>query len=398
MEWSNKWAPRFNEILPAGLLIIFGVAVMTAVLVYSLCSTQIRQAETGLDFATQNAAERITDWIEGHLGELGLVAADQTFIALSEGASSDDKAVQEVSNSLQAVIKDIKEYRGAMLLNKAGEIVAAGDAKTDPSLNLACDKDFQKALEGKPVVSCAFKSGRHPVFYLLQPVYKERDKRGKVEQTAENTAGVLAVTVDMNKLAKRFVKSLRSGEAGQAYIIDSTGLVIASTERDAVLENNVNDLEHGDALLKGRNGLTPFTSGESPMTAAFYTVGDWGWKLVVEVASDDLYSRAQTSRRVILLSGIVLAVFLFFAVWYIINKDASVECMSNIHKGMIYLEKIALIILLFTMIFMQFGQVVARNIFQTGIMWVDEVLRGGSALGGFSGGGACRGVQPAHQD
>ncbi|WP_051327390.1 TRAP transporter small permease subunit [Desulfatibacillum aliphaticivorans] len=375
MEWSNKWAPRFNEILPAGLLIIFGVAVMTAVLVYSICSMQVRQAETGLNFAVQNAAERISDWIEGHLGELGLVAADQTFIALSEGGDPNEQAVQEVSNSLQAVTKDIKEYRAAMLLNKAGEIVAAGDDKTDMTVNLAGDQDFQKALEGKPVVSNVFQSGRYPVFYLMQPVYKERDKRGKVDQTPENTVGVLAVTVDMNKLVKRFIKGLRSGEEGQAYMINSTGLVIGSTEKDAILEVNVNDLGYGSLFLADRNGLTAFAANEAPMAAAFHTVGDWGWKLVVEQNSDDLYERAQGTRRDILLAGVVLAVFLFFAVWYIINKEASVECMANIHKSMIYVEKIALIILLFTMIFMQFGQVIARNIFQTGIMWVDEVLR-----------------------
>ncbi|MBU2488847.1 MAG: TRAP transporter small permease [Proteobacteria bacterium] len=52
-----------------------------------------------------------------------------------------------------------------------------------------------------------------------------------------------------------------------------------------------------------------------------------------------------------------------------------VAVLSRMHKGVIFCEKSLVLTLLFTMIFLSFGQVVARNIFSTGFMWVDEVLR-----------------------
>ena len=375
MEWSNKWAPRFNEILPAGLLIVLGVAVATAVLVYSLCNMQTRQTDQEFSNTAQTTAERISDWVNGHLDEMGLVAADNTFIMLSSGTSESGQDEQDVSRSLKAIAKDIPEYRAAVLLNIAGEVVAAGDEKADKTENLSANADFAKALEGKPVVSSVFNSGRYIVFYLFQPVYKERDKRGKVSQIPENVAGVLAITVDMNKLTKRFIKPIHMGDTGEVMLADSTGLVIASTDKDMILKVNLHEQEHGEALLKERDGMLPFFEGGLQKTAAIRPVGSWGWHLIMCQNSDALYAKVTKTKRILLLAGVILAVFLFFAVWHIINKKAAVECLGNIHKSMIYVEKIALIILLFTMIFMQFGQVVARNIFQTGIMWVDEVLR-----------------------
>lgn len=51
------------------------------------------------------------------------------------------------------------------------------------------------------------------------------------------------------------------------------------------------------------------------------------------------------------------------------------EVLGQAHKSLIFLEKTLVIILLFAMVLLSFGQVVFRNIFQTGFMWVDEVLR-----------------------
>ena len=47
-------------------------------------------------------------------------------------------------------------------------------------------------------------------------------------------------------------------------------------------------------------------------------------------------------------------------------------------KGSRYLlvfEKFFLCLLLFSMAFLSFGQVLARNLFSSGFMWIDEILR-----------------------
>ncbi|MBW1989577.1 MAG: TRAP transporter small permease [Deltaproteobacteria bacterium] len=52
-----------------------------------------------------------------------------------------------------------------------------------------------------------------------------------------------------------------------------------------------------------------------------------------------------------------------------------VAFLSRIHKGVVFCEKALVLLLLFTMIFLAVGQVVARNVFSAGFIWVDEVLR-----------------------
>ncbi|MEW5735289.1 MAG: TRAP transporter small permease subunit [Thermodesulfobacteriota bacterium] len=54
---------------------------------------------------------------------------------------------------------------------------------------------------------------------------------------------------------------------------------------------------------------------------------------------------------------------------------AIVEMFTQAHKSLVYLEKTVTILLLYLMIVLSFGQVVARNLFDTGFMRVEEILR-----------------------
>jgi TRAP-type C4-dicarboxylate transport system permease small subunit len=45
------------------------------------------------------------------------------------------------------------------------------------------------------------------------------------------------------------------------------------------------------------------------------------------------------------------------------------------NKNLLILEKVALCLLLFSMVALSFGQVVARNLFSVGFIWITEVIR-----------------------
>jgi len=47
----------------------------------------------------------------------------------------------------------------------------------------------------------------------------------------------------------------------------------------------------------------------------------------------------------------------------------------SLHNAFLAVEKVFICILLFTMIFLSFGQVLSRNLFQIGFPWIDNVLR-----------------------
>ena len=48
---------------------------------------------------------------------------------------------------------------------------------------------------------------------------------------------------------------------------------------------------------------------------------------------------------------------------------------ERVNNGILVVEKILICLMLFSMIFLSFGQVVARNVFQTGFIWIDSVLK-----------------------
>ena len=52
-----------------------------------------------------------------------------------------------------------------------------------------------------------------------------------------------------------------------------------------------------------------------------------------------------------------------------------ISSLISINRIFVIFEKVLLTLLLFSMIALSFGQVVARNIFSTGFLWIDQVLR-----------------------
>lgn len=52
-----------------------------------------------------------------------------------------------------------------------------------------------------------------------------------------------------------------------------------------------------------------------------------------------------------------------------------VSVLKKIFLGQLFLEKLLLVLILSSMIFLCFLQVVLRNVFSTGLMWVDELSR-----------------------
>ncbi len=55
------------------------------------------------------------------------------------------------------------------------------------------------------------------------------------------------------------------------------------------------------------------------------------------------------------------------------------------HRFIISIEKVLLCVILFTMIFFSFGQVIARNVFSQGYIWIDVFLRHGVIWVAFLG-------------
>lgn len=382
MTWSEKWIPRFLRVLPLAGVVLLGVVVMAAVLYANAAKTVRGQVEQDFTQQAESVAARISDWAAGCTGELRGYSANQTLAAAALGGLEQKAEIAAADTYLKVIKKNIKAYRFIALLDKNGQVLATSKDRYTKDLDLSGNTYFQEALKGRPVNSAVFASGKKTLFYILQPVYKERKASGKADQTPENVAGILACAVDVKQIYNRFVKPLKMGETGEAYIAEKSGLVIAHPDKKQVLVLNISDHEYGSMLMEKEGGMVSYEREDrkkqqecQAKLAAVQTIEKFQWLVVVEMPVKKLLTPVRKAKAVVVVVSVLLGLFLFFAMWYIFDSRAAIEALMAIHKSMIFSEKVALIVLLFTMIFMQFGQVIARNIFQTGFMWVDEVLR-----------------------
>jgi len=371
MKWAEKWTPRIKAILPLACLIIVGVAIATVMYCNQASKIANDLVDSELSAKAQAAAVRISDWVGSSLTETAALSTDQAVRNLV--TVQDEENAADVALFMKAIAKSSKQYKSVALVDANGLALAVSDSKLAKELDLSGDENFQKAARGETAISGVYASGRNQVFTILQPVYK-------AGQDSE-IAGVLVFAVDMKWITKKFVKPLRMGDAGSTYLAEASGLVISHSNNKMILNLNLSEHAYGRDIMAQKAGRLeyeiPPTEEHAPvnMTAQVQPVDAAGWLLVLELPTAKHTASITSLVVTTYATGIIVGFILFFALWLMIDYQASLECLAAMHKDLIFCEKLALIVLLFTMISLSFGQVIARNIFQTGFMWVDEVLR-----------------------
>lgn len=127
------------------------------------------------------------------------------------------------------------------------------------------DRDyFQKALAGEPALSDPLVSriNKSTIVMLVYPITNDADQ----------VIGVLAAAIDADRFNK-IVESIKFGETGYGYMVNSDGNIIAHPEIDMVI-NKYNPFEE----YKNDSSLAPLVGIVTRMTQGQSGFGQYLWK------------------------------------------------------------------------------------------------------------------------
>ncbi len=295
-----------------GLKLMFGFAcllVLTAGGVGALALHNSGQALTAqvnytLPNMAHESARLVRSRIDGQLQSLYELSINSVFNGEIGSAQMD--FMQHHSNRLG--------YLGMGLLDANG-IAHYPDS---PSADLANRDYVKRAFAGELNMSEVIISRviNKPVIMLAAPVYRD----GKV-------VNVLIARMDASLLSE-IVQDQGFGEQGDAQIVNASGTLIASLDREQVLEQ-VNPIEQAKSdpkmeslaqalreVLSGSRGAVDYEVAGRGRMAGYAMIPGTNWRIVITASSDEVLASQKELQWVIAASTVGFIIFGLIATYY----------------------------------------------------------------------------------
>jgi len=227
------------------------------------------------------------------------IAADPQVIEIT--ASGKYRSVDAKLKAIGARLG--RDYDDIILIDKKGIVRSVSTDKKRIGIVLTDREYFQKAMRGEanvsePVVSRA--TGGLIVVACV-PVY---DLNGRVAGTA---AGIIQIDFLMNNLS-----SIKIGNTGYLFMVNSTGLVIIHPDRSFILKMNMRDFPElnqiRERMITGRTGTEKYFFNNNEKVAGFAPVDVTGWSIAVAQNRYEIMAPVRSLLNFIVISSVV---FLF---------------------------------------------------------------------------------------
>ena len=236
-----------------------------------------------------------------------------------------------------------EQIRSITRMDEKGNILHTIPYNNSIGSNISGQKHVQEILrDHKPVISDVFKTVQgFDAVALHVPVFK-----------GTTFKGTIAVVINFESLAKRYLDVIRIGETGQAWVISRDGTqlysAIAGFTGKSVFENfkeNPSIIVMVNDMLKGHEGIATYTfdgiggrnAGKIREYAVYMPINieNTFWSIVVVSAEQDVLSGLISFRnRLILIIGAIFICGILFSIlgakaWVIVAEEEKRRQVEN---------------------------------------------------------------------
>ncbi len=283
--------PTFG-IFPKVLLTMIAVAVIPlGAIWYVNQRSSVERIESGVDQQLGDRAEAVGSYVDAWV--------DMNVKMLRQNAALDDIASMDAKRQRRILLAMANEYKAVYLaFTIAPDGNNIGRSDQDTPKNYGDRLYVQQVLRGAPlgqqvVIS---RTNGQPALILSVPITAE-----------QKLAGVLAIGMTINDVSSS-IAGVQIGRSGHAFLLDSTGKVIAHPRKDYV--EALKDLSQHPAFLGGSD-LTKkrmvYTDERGKSVLAYARKTREGWTLVVQQDTEEAYAPiAAANRNALVLLALTL--------------------------------------------------------------------------------------------
>lgn len=282
---------RFG-IFPKVLLTMIVVAVIPLGAIWYI---NYRSAVTHLsgqvDQELSDRADAIVSYVDAWV--------DMNVKMLHQNAALDDIAAMDAKRQRRILLSIINEYKAAYLaFTVAPDGTNIGRSDQDSPKNYGDRVYVQQVLRGAPVGQQVVisRTNGQPALILSVPVIAE-----------QRLAGVLAIGMTITDVSNS-IASVQIGRTGHAFLLDSTGKVIAHQKRE--FAEALKDMSAHPAFLGGSEiakKRVPYTNELGQPVLGYARKTKYGWTLVLQQDAEEAYAPiAQANRNALVLLALTL--------------------------------------------------------------------------------------------
>ncbi len=309
-----KLSLRNRFLIPVLLLIIGGMGASTAISYFN-SKKALQEAITGqITQIAGSTTKLLSSWVRDRKLDVGNWSQQKVY----QTALKDSFVGQAARKTAVGVLAALKEnytfYENLCVATPAGEIVAAADPAVVGKVNVKERDYFSSSLAGKTFVSDVIQSKGtgNPVFVISAPI---------VEKT--EVEGVFFGVVDLNTFSAEFIKPIKVGKTGYAYIYRKDGMMIAHPDAQQIMKLNMAELDFGREMMKKGEGLTIYTWQGIKKLVAYKTFAEMGWTVGVGAAESEILAPIRElsyKNLIVAASVVVLAAVVILALVHSIIK------------------------------------------------------------------------------
>jgi methyl-accepting chemotaxis protein len=305
-----KWSLRSKFLIPTVTLVICGMGIAAGIS-YFRAKSALTEAATGQVVQIAEATARSIDaWMRDRKLDIASWSQDKVFATAVQDSFVGKAARKGAGEKLEKLTKEYGYYDGIMLVDAAGEVIAAADPAVVGSMNIKDRAYFQEAMKGKQALSDVISSKRSGkfVFTIASPVAGE----------GGTVAGVLYAAVDLERFNRLHVDDMKIGQSGFGFILSGDGVVLAHPDKAAVMKLDLKEHGVGRKMLELKDGVVESEFNGADSIVAFHQLPQLGWRIGAVAVSKELLAPVASLGYINLgvAAGVVLAavvVILFLA-------------------------------------------------------------------------------------
>jgi methyl-accepting chemotaxis protein len=284
------------------LLTMVGVAVIPLCVIWYLNYVSATgRLSSQVDQQLGDRADAIVSYVDAWV--------DMNVKMLRQNAALDDIIAMDPKRQRRTLLSIVNEYKAIYLaFTIAPDGTNVGRSDQESPKNYGDRIYVQQVLRGAPlgqqvVIS---RTNGQPAVILSVPITAE-----------QRLAGVLAIGMTINDVSGS-VTNVQIGQTGYAFLLDSTGKVIAHPKREYV--ETLKDMSQHPAFL-GASGLLKkrviYTNEQGRPVLSYARKSKYGWTLVVQQDAAEAYALIAEANRnalvllVLTLLSVALVAFLF---------------------------------------------------------------------------------------
>ena len=300
----KKLELKWKFLIPIVTTIMAGMVVIVLFSYLNSTSEIEKQAIDFLDREIKINAEHMDNWFKGQRADLMTWGLNGLFHdALTGEGYFKESARKWACTELAALKRNYPYYGILLLLDENGELIASSDTVDANWAKLTGDKDFFLSMTQDVFTMSDVIKGQNSgdaVFFMASQVIQDG-----------RPIGLLVGAVKLSAFSSLFIDTFKLSSIPDAYlyITDLNGLVIAHSDREYILHEDINSYPYGPELLQKKQGSIIFQENNQQQIASFAKFNDMDWILIEIQSLEEAYAAIRGAGRNIGAMGLITIFF-----------------------------------------------------------------------------------------